>query len=143
MTDTGGQQPVERTIKVLLVEDHPVVRLGLQMLMESEYDMEVVGEAGTVAEAVQQADSLKPDVVLMDIGLPDGSGIDTTVVIKERHPEMAVVALTIHEDGEYVDKMFSVGASGYVSKRAAPEDLIRVIREATRDQEFVRPVVQS
>ena len=116
MTKTDGQEPTTRTIKLLLVEDHPVVRLGLQMLMESVNDMEVVGEASNAAEAIQLADGLRPDVVLMDIGLPDGSGIDYTEVIKGDHPEMVVVALTIHEDDEYIDKMISAGASGYVSK---------------------------
>lgn len=130
MINLDGYTLYTRSIKLLVVEDHPGVRLGLHMLMESEHDIEVVGETGTAAEAIQLTDSIKPDVILMDIGLPDGSGIDTTAEIKRRYPVMAVVALTFHEDREYVEKMLSVGADGYVSKRAAPEELIKAIRDA-------------
>ena len=126
-------------ITLLVVEDHPVVRMGLQMLVESASDIDIVGEADTATKAIELAHSLKPDVVLMDIGLPDGSGIKTTEEIKERYPEMVVVALTIHEDREYVDRMISVGANGYVSKRAAPEELLKAIRKGIQGRVSVHP----
>ena len=87
-----------------------------------------MGEAGTAAEAIEAAGTVLPDVILMDIGLPDLSGIDATRVIKKRFPHIAIVALTIHEDEEYFFKMLEAGASGYVPKRAAPEELLRAIR---------------
>lgn len=128
------------SIKLLVVEDHAVVRLGLQMLLESEPDVEIVGEAMTGAEALHLADTLRPDVILMDIGLPDASGIDTSAEIKMRHPETAIVAFTIHEDREYIEKMLSVGMLGYVSKRAAPEELVTAIRKAARGQTYLYPI---
>jgi two-component system, NarL family, response regulator NreC len=126
-------------IRLLLVDDHAVVRSGLRMLLMSEEDMEIVGEAGNAAEALEAARLLKPDVVLMDIGLPDMSGIEATREIRKQHPDMAVVALTIHEDEEYFFKMLDAGARGYVPKRAAPEELITAIRAAAVDEVYIYP----
>lgn len=105
-------------IRLMLVDDHQVVRSGLRMLLGGESDVEIVGEAGTAAEALEAVQKLHPQVVLMDIGLPDMSGIDATRAIKRTHPEVAVVALTIHEDEEYFFKMLEAGAGGYVPKNA-------------------------
>src|SRR3989304_3416301 len=113
-------------IRLLLVDDHAVVRSGLRMLLEGEADVEIAGEAGTAREALDLLARLHPDVVLMDIGLPDLSGIDATREIKSLYPEIAIVALTIHEDEEYFFKMLEAGASRYVPKRAAPEEFLRV-----------------
>ncbi len=126
-------------IRLLLVDDHAVVRSGLRMLLEGEPDMEIVGEAGTGAEALQAAGDLHPDVILMDIGLPDQSGIDATRTIKGRSPATAVVALTIHEDEEYFFRMLEAGATGYVPKRAAPEELLTAIRAAARGEVYLYP----
>jgi two-component system response regulator NreC len=126
-------------IRLLLVDDHAVVRSGLRMLLMSEEDMEIVGEAGNAAEALEAVRLLKPDVVLMDIGLPDISGIDATREIRKLHPDVAVVALTIHEDEEYFFKMLDAGARGYVPKRAAPEELITAIRAAAVDEVYIYP----
>lgn len=127
------------TIRLLLVDDHAVVRSGLKMLLGSESDLEIAGEAGTAAEAIEAAGLVKPDVILMDIGLPDLSGIDATREIKKRFPKVAIVALTIHEDEEYFFKMLDAGASGYVPKRAAPEELITAIRAAATGQVYLYP----
>jgi two-component system response regulator NreC len=127
------------TIRLLLVDDHAVVRSGLRMLLESEPEMEIAGEAGTAREALERVEQLRPDVVLMDIGLPDLSGIEATQEIKRRSPEVAVVALTIHEDEEYFFKMLQAGASGYVPKRAAPEELLTAIRTAAEGQVYLYP----
>lgn len=126
-------------IGLLLVDDHAVVRSGLRMLFGSEADVEIVGEAETAAEALASTERLKPDVILMDIGLPDTSGIDATRQIKQRFPQVAVVALTIHEDEEYFFKMLEAGASGYVPKRAAPEELLTAIRAAAAGQVYLYP----
>ncbi len=126
-------------IRLLLVDDHQVVRSGLRMLLSNESDVEIVGEAGTAREALEKVKLLKPNVVLMDIGLPDMSGIDTTREIKRTNPEVAVVALTIHEDEEYFFNMLEAGAGGYVPKRAAPEELLTAIRAAAAGEVYLYP----
>jgi len=109
------------------------------MLLENERDVEIIGEASSAAEAMEAALRLKPNVILMDIGLPDLSGIDVTREIKKHAPDIAIVALTIHEDEEYFFKMLEAGASGYVPKRAAPEELITAIRAAATGQVYLYP----
>ena len=126
-------------ISLLLVDDHVVVRMGLRMLFESEPDIEILGEAGSAQEAIDAASRLNPAVILMDIGLPDLSGIDATRAIKKSMPNIYVVALTIHEDQEYFFKMLEAGASGYVPKRAAPEELLTAIRTAARGEVYLYP----
>ena len=127
------------TIRLLLVDDHAVVRSGLKMLLENERDVEIIGEASTATGAMEAALQLKPNVILMDIGLPDLSGIDATREIKKRISDVAIVALTIHEDEEYFFKMLEAGASGYVPKRAAPEELLTAIRAAATGQVYLYP----
>lgn len=109
------------------------------MLLTAEADVEIVGEAGTAADALELAGRTSPDVILMDIGLPDLSGIEATREIKKRFPKIAVVALTIHEDQEYFFKMLDAGAVGYVPKRAAPEELERAIRAAALGEVYLYP----
>ncbi|HKZ84048.1 MAG TPA: response regulator transcription factor [Anaerolineae bacterium] len=127
------------TIRLLLVDDHAVVRSALRMLLDNEPDVEIVGEAGTAREALDSVPRLKPDIVLMDIGLPDKSGIDAAREIKRLRPETGIVALTIHEDEEYFFKMLEAGASGYVPKRAAPEELLTAIRTAAAGEVYLYP----
>lgn len=127
------------TIRLMLVDDHQVVRSGLRMLLASESDIDIIGEAGTAEEAIASILDLEPDVVLMDIGLPDKSGIEATKEIKTKLPDVAVVALTIHEDAEYFFKMLDAGASGYVPKRAAPEELVSAIQSAAHGEVYLYP----
>ncbi len=127
------------TTRILLVDDHAVVRSGLRMLLENERDVEIIGEAASAHEAIEAAMKLRPNVILMDIGLPDLSGIDATREIKKRVPDSAIVALTIHEDEEYFFKMLEAGATGYVPKRAAPEELLTAIRAAATGQVYLYP----
>jgi two-component system, NarL family, response regulator NreC len=126
-------------IRLLLVDDHAVVRMGLRMLFENEPDIEILAEASSAREAIETASRLQPDLILMDIGLPDLSGIDATREIKKLMPNIHVVALTIHEDQEYFFKMLEAGASGYVPKRAAPEELLTAIRTAARGEVYLYP----
>ncbi len=126
-------------IRLLLVDDHAVVRLGLRMLFENEPDLEIVGEAETAAQALELATRLDPDVALMDIGLPDLSGIEAARALGQACPSCAVVALTIHEDKEYFFKMLEAGASGYVPKRAAPDELLTAIRAAAAGEVYLYP----
>ncbi len=126
-------------IRLLLVDDHAVVRLGLRMLFENEPDLEIVGEAETAAQALELATRLDPDVALMDIGLSDLSGIEAARALGQACPSCAVVALTIHEDKEYFFKMLEAGASGYVPKRAAPDELLTAIRAAAAGEVYLYP----
>jgi two-component system, NarL family, response regulator NreC len=127
------------TIRLLLVDDHLVVRTGLRMLLEGDQEFQIAGEASTARDAISLVEQLDPDVVVMDIGLPDLSGIDATREIKKRHPRSAVVALTIHEDEQYFFKMLEAGASGYVPKRAAPDELLTAIRAAAAGEVYLYP----
>jgi two-component system, NarL family, response regulator NreC len=126
-------------IRLLLVDDHAIVRSGLRMLLENEADLVLIGEADNGQQALDLADQLTPDVVIMDITLPDMSGIEVTRRLKQAHPKMAVVALTIHEDQQYFFEMLRVGASAYVPKRAAPDDLIAAIHAASRGETYIYP----
>lgn len=126
-------------IKLLLVDDHQVVRAGLRMLFQAEKDMEIVGEVGTGEEALKAVGELKPDVVLMDVVMSGMSGIEATRRIKETSSDTAVLALTMHEDEQYFFEMLQAGASGYIPKRAAPDDLVSAIRVVSQGNVFLYP----
>jgi two-component system response regulator NreC len=126
-------------IRLLLVDDHAVVRTGLRMLLESQPSLKIVGEAATGQQAVEMAGQLQPDIVIMDITLPDISGIEATRRLKQNIPQIAVIALTIHEDEQYFFEMLQAGASAYVPKRAAPEDLIAAIESVNRGEVYIYP----
>ena len=115
-------------MRLLLVDDHAIVRAGLRMLLESQPDMQIVGECETGRQAIERAAELKPDIILMDVALPDIPGFDVTRQIKKQLPQVLILALTIHESEEYFFEMLSAGASGYVPKKAAPQELVDAIR---------------
>ena len=124
-------------IKLLLVDDHEIVRAGLRMLFAAEPDMEIVGQVGSGDEAVQAAQNLAPDVVIMDVTMPGMDGIEATRQIKEIVPDTAVLALTMHEDEQYFFEMLHAGASGYIPKRAAPDDLVSAVRVVSEGNVFL------
>jgi two-component system response regulator NreC len=126
-------------IHLLLVDDHQVVRTGLRMLLEGQPDMKIVGEADSGLQALEKARELSPDVVVMDITLPDISGIEATRQLKQEFPDLSVIALTIHDDEQYFFEMLQAGASGYVPKRAASDDLITSIRAAYSGEIYIYP----
>jgi len=128
-------------VRILLVDDHAVVRAGLRMLLSADPDLEIVGEAETGAQGVRMARDLAPDVVLMDISMPDMNGIEATKRIKASCPSVAVLALTMHEDDQYFFEMLAAGASGYVPKRAAPNDLSAAIYAVKDGGVFLFPSV--
>ncbi len=128
-------------IRLLLVDDHEIVRAGLRMLFQAEADMEIVGEVGSGEEALRAVRELKPDVVLMDVVMAGMSGIEATRRIKEANSDVAVLALTMHEDEQYFFEMLSAGASGYVPKRAAPDDLVSAIRVVNQGNVFLYPTL--
>ncbi len=115
-------------MRLLLVDDHAIVRAGLRMLLEAHPDMEIIGECENGQDAIRRALELKPDVILMDVGLPDIPGYDATRAIKKELPAVIILALTMHESDEYFFEMLNAGASGYVPKKAAPTELVNAIR---------------
>lgn len=126
-------------IKLVLADDHAVVRSGLRMLLQAQPDMEIVGEADSGTQAVAQVRSLHPDIILMDIQMPGMNGIEATRQIKEAYGDTAVLALTMHEDDQYFFEMLQAGASGYLPKRAAPDELVHAIRTVSRGEVFLYP----
>jgi len=128
-------------IKVLVADDHAIVREGVRMILAKEKDIDVVGEAEDGGQALKFVESAKPDVVVMDISMPGMGGIEATQKVKERHPKVAVLALTMHEDESYVFQLLRAGASGYVLKRAAAQDLVQAVRAAAKGEAFLYPSV--
>ncbi len=125
--------------KILLVDDHEVVRLGLMTLINDQDDMEVVGEAGTAAEAIRAVERLRPDVVLMDIRLPGEGGIEATERITHSHPGSKVVILTSYADDALVLRAIQAGAAGYVLKQVGNQELLRAIQAAAHGQAVLDP----
>jgi len=128
-------------IRLLLVDDHAVVRTGLRMLLNAQEDMEVVGEASDGDEALEKARLFHPDVVLMDLSMPFGSGLEATRRITADLPEVKVLVLTMHDDEGYLKKALENGASGYVVKSAADAELITAIRAVVRGGVVIDPGV--
>ena len=128
-------------LRVFIVDDHPVVRNGLKALVADEADMEVVGEAFEGEAAVRQVLALRPDVVVMDVSMPGMSGIEAAAQIHTGCPAVRVIALTAHEDRSYLQQVMAAGASGYVLKRSAAEDLVGAIRHAAAGNTYLDPVV--
>ena len=124
-------------IRLLLVDDHEIVRAGIRMLFLAEEDMEIVGEVGSGQAAIEAVGELEPDVVIMDVAMPGMSGIEATRQIKEASPDTTVLALTMYEDEQYFFEMLNAGASGYIPKRAAPDDLVSAIRVVNEGNVFL------
>ena len=132
-----------KQIKVLLVDDHAILREGVHALLAREPDILVVGEAADGQEALEQVPRLKPDVVIMDIVMPRMNGLEATRLITERHPESRVLILSMYDDHEYVVQIIQAGASGYVLKRVVTEDLVRAIREVYAGESFLYPPIAA
>lgn len=126
-------------IRLLLADDHAVVRSGLRLLLEAQPDLTIVGEVENGDDAIRRTAELSPDVVLMDIEMPGMNGIEATRRIKNERPETAVLALTMYEDDQYFFEMLRAGAAGYVPKRAAPDELASAIRAVSRGEVFIHP----
>ncbi|HYF75685.1 MAG TPA: response regulator transcription factor [Symbiobacteriaceae bacterium] len=128
-------------IRVLICDDHIMVRQGVRMVLQSEADIELVGEAGRGEEAVALAEQLKPEVVIMDLSLPDISGIEATKRIKAVLPNTRIIALTMHEEEPYVMEVLRAGAEAYIVKRSAASDLVNAMRQVMAGQAVLDPVV--
>lgn len=130
-------------IKVLLVDDHTLLRQGLRKLLELEHSIEVVGEAENGKEALEKAKELNPDVVLLDINMPGMNGVEATSFLKESHPETKIIILTIHKDDEYIFEAVKAGASGYLLKDVDTQDLVRAVETAFKGESIIDPAIAS
>ena len=128
-------------MRVVIVDDHALVRSGLRMLLESEGDFEVVAEAGTADEAVRAARLEKPDVVLLDVVMPGRSGLDALDDVLEAAPDAKVLVLSMQDDPRYVREAFAAGASGYLLKEAADAELVAALREVAAGGRYVHPAL--
>ena len=139
MTDAADDGP----IRVFLLDDHEVVRRGLNDLLESEGDIVVVGESGLAAEATRRIPALRPDVAILDGRLPDGSGVDVCRQIRSRHPEIAALILTSFDDDEALFAAIMAGAAGYVLKQVRGNDLVDAVRRIAAGQSLLDPAVTA
>lgn len=129
----------EQEIKVLVVDDHPLVREGISKILSLDPSIKVIGEAEDGGEAIKKARTLNVDVVLMDINMPNINGIKATKVIKSENPDISVIALTIHEQEEYLFELIQCGVSGYVLKDVRPNELIKTIHDVAAGYAFIPP----
>ncbi len=139
----GGEGNIGGEIRVLLADDHAILREGLASLMEKQRDIRVVGEASDGDECLEKADLLRPDIVVMDIKLPGMSGIEACRLLKSRFPEMKVLMLSMYEDFGYVNRAIQAGADGYLLKKAAGSELVQAVRRAVRGEKAFSPQVMD
>ena len=125
--------------RIILADDHKIIRDGLRSLLDQEADMEVIDEATNGRRAVELAAKHKPNVMVMDIGMPDLNGIEATRMIKQEHPRIHVIALSMHSDSQFIGRMLQAGASAYLLKDCAVEELVKAIRTVLAGRTFLSP----
>jgi DNA-binding NarL/FixJ family response regulator len=130
-------------IKVLLVDDHTIVRQGLKLILSAHADIQVIGEASNGREAVELADKLLPDVVIMDVAMPELGGIEATKRITESHPRLRILVLSMHKESVYVREIFKAGARGYILKDAIDTELLNAVRSVARGDGYISPAVSG
>ncbi len=129
------------TIKLMLVDDHDVVRTGLRSFLETQPGLKVIAEAKNGLEALEQAKKSQPDIVLMDITMPDMDGMETTRQLKHLYPDCRVLVLTVHSDKQYFMQMLAAGASGYLTKQAAADELVAAIKAVAAGHVYLQPAL--
>lgn len=130
-----------KQLRILLADDHGVIREGLKMLVNAQADMECVGEARDGRIALQLAQELKPDIVVMDVSMPEMNGVQATERLKQIHPEIKVLALTRHKDDAFLQQLLRAGVAGYVLKQSAATELIRALHVLAAGQNYLDPAV--
>jgi DNA-binding NarL/FixJ family response regulator len=130
-------------IRVLVVDDHALVRMGFRRILDDDAGIDVVGEAGSGAEAIEADSRLNPDVVVMDMSMPELDGVHAAIEIKRRHPERAILFLSMYSDEQYVRNAFDAGASGYILKNALDVDLTRAVRVVATGGQYLSPELSS
>jgi DNA-binding NarL/FixJ family response regulator len=128
-------------IRVLIVDDHPVVRLGLRTMLESETDISVVAMAATAREAIQEAENSHPDVVLIDLRMPEMSGVDAIAILHRDQPDIRILVLTNYQEDEYVRQAFAAGAMGYLLKNTPQEEIVQAIRSVHHNERYFPPSI--
>jgi two-component system, NarL family, response regulator NreC len=128
-------------IRILIADDHGVIRAGLRALLEDIPDITVVGEASDGVEAIVKAVELKPDILLMDLSMPNMGGIEATLQLSQKEPKVRVLILTVHEEESLLKEVVRMGAAGYIVKRAAQEDLLHAIRVVARGDLYIHPTM--
>ncbi len=134
---------VDVTTRVFLLDDHEVVRRGIRDLLEAEYDLVVVGEAGTAEEAIGRIPATSPDVCVLDVRLPDGSGVEVCRAVREKRPELACLMLTSFSDDEALLEAVLAGASGYLLKQVRGSDLVDAVRRVAAGQSLLDPAMTA
>ncbi len=137
------EQGTSRKIRILLADDHTMVRQGFRMILSAQPDMEIVGEAGNGREAVELAGELKPDVVVMDVSMPELNGIEATRRISEALPRTRVLALSMYKDSVYVREILRAGARGFLLKDAVDRDLLAAVRAVAGGEGYLHPAVSE
>lgn len=130
-------------IRILVADDHAIVRQGLKLLIDNQPDMEVVAEAANGKAALELAGAVKPDIVVMDISMPGMNGLIATRLLKQQQPGVTIVALTRHEDDTYLEELLRAGASAYVLKQSAPADFLKAIRAVAAGGVYLDPTMTS
>ena len=130
-------------IRILVADDHALVREGITAIMKLQEDLEVAGEAADGKETIRKAGKLRPDIVLMDIAMPGLGGLEATVEIKKTHPEIKILVLSQYDDKEYVSRLLKAGVSGYILKHAVGTDLVAAIRAVAKGESYLYPAITS
>lgn len=130
---------MDSPVRVLIVDDHAVVRAGIRSLLAREPDIEPVGEAGSVRDAVFESRRAEPDVIVLDVVMPDGNGLEAIPTLLHERPEVKILVLSMQDDPRYVRRAFEVGATGYLLKEAADVQVVAAVREVARGGSYVHP----
>jgi two-component system response regulator NreC len=130
---------MSETIHLILIEDHAMVRAGFRMLLEAQPDMAIIGEAESGREGLAMLETLQPDLILLDVSMPEMGGAETARVLKARHPEVRILAVTIHDNQAYLLQMLDAGVDGYLPKRAAADELVNAVRRVHAGERYIHP----
>jgi DNA-binding NarL/FixJ family response regulator len=133
----------DRTIKILLADDHTIVRQGLKLILSAHADLQVVGEAANGREAVEMAEKLRPDIVLMDVAMPELNGIEATRKMMEANSRIRILVLSMHKESVYVREILRAGARGYILKDAIDTELLSAVRSVARGDGYISPAVSG